>query len=109
MTNPGPSAADLAAMLADRAEALCRHLLPGGRRQGAEWRCGSVQGEPGKSLGVRLSGAKAGVWSDFAAGQWGDGLDLIKATQGLDTAGAAQWAMDWLGIGDGPARTPRQG
>ncbi len=33
--------------------ALCEYLLPNGRREGGEWRCGSVQGEPGKSLGVQ--------------------------------------------------------
>ena len=41
--------------------ALSECLFPNGRREGAEWRCGSVQGEPGKSLGVHLAGAKAGV------------------------------------------------
>ena len=38
--------------------ALCEHLLPNGQREGAEWRCGSVQGEPGKSLGVPRAGAE---------------------------------------------------
>ncbi len=60
------TAREVSALLAGQAEALCRHLLPGGRREGAEWRCGSVQGEPGKSLGVHLKGPKAGIWADFA-------------------------------------------
>ena len=47
-------ASDIAAQLASQAEDLCRHLLPAGRREGREWRCGSVQGEPGKSLNVHL-------------------------------------------------------
>ena len=80
---------------------LCQHLLPQGRREGAEWRCGSVQGEPGQSLGVHLTGTKTGVWSDFAAGGGGDLLDLIQACLGLDKGGAVSWAKDWLGIGDG--------
>ena len=66
--------------LTGNAEALCRELLPNGRREGAEWRCGSVQGEPGKSLGVHLAGAKAGIWSDFASGSKGDPLDRFDAT-----------------------------
>ncbi len=106
--------------LAGNAAALCAHLLPNGRREGAEWRCGSVQGEAGQSLGVRLTGAKAGTWSDFAAGGGGDLLDLIQAVQGLDKGAAVRWAKDYLGIGDGsrpplpppprarPAETPRQ-
>ncbi len=93
-------AREIAVLLAERAEALCRDLLPEGRREGAEWRCGSVQGEPGKSLGVHLTGAKAGVWSDFAPGQGGDALDLVKAARNLDTPSAIKWAKDWLGIQD---------
>jgi hypothetical protein len=56
---------------------------------------------------VRLTGAKAGIWSDFSVGGGGDLLDLIEACLGLDKGEAVQWAKDWLGIGDG-ARTSRQ-
>src|SRR5579872_5068464 len=48
--------------------ALLAELLPAGIREGAEWRIGSVAGEPGRSMGVHLGGAKAGVWYDWAAG-----------------------------------------
>ncbi|MBI5136850.1 MAG: hypothetical protein HZA24_05875, partial [Nitrospirae bacterium] len=42
--------------LAERAETVAAHLLPNGRRDGHEWRCGSVRGEAGNSLAVHLSG-----------------------------------------------------
>ncbi len=77
--------------------ALCEYLLPNGRREGAEWRCGSVQGEPGKSLGVHLAGAKAVIWADFADDSKGDPLDLVQACLGIDKGGAVLWAKDWLG------------
>jgi hypothetical protein len=48
--------------------ALCQRWLPNGRRVGAEWIVGSLRGERGQSLRVRLSGSKAGVWRDFAEG-----------------------------------------
>ena len=86
--------------------ALCQHLLPNGRREGAEWRVGSAQGEPGKSLGVHLNGAKAGIWSDFADGSGGDLLDLIQACLGLDKGEAVGWAKGYLGIGDGTGTRP---
>ncbi len=104
----GLSAGDISALLAERVEALCRDLLPAGRREGPEWRCGSVQGEAGRSLGVHLAGPKAGIWADFASGGGGDLLDLVKAAHGLDTPAALDWARDWLGIGDGPAPAPRR-
>ena len=75
---------ELAAMLADQAESVCLKLLPGGKREGAEWCVGSVNGEPGKSLKVRLSGSKRGIWSDFATGESGDLVDLWRECFRLD-------------------------
>jgi hypothetical protein len=91
-------ASDIAAQLAERIEPLCRKLLPNGRREGAEWRCGSVNGEAGKSLGVHLVGNKAGTWADFAGDERGDALDLVRHVHMLDTMGAIEWAGNWLGI-----------
>ncbi|OUI96309.1 hypothetical protein HK17_11830 [Acetobacter indonesiensis] len=86
-------------MLAQSMEQLARELLPGGRRNGAEWQCGSVAGEAGKSLSVHLYGAKAGVWKDFSAGQSGDPLDLVAAClTGGDLSEAYRWASNWLGL-----------
>jgi hypothetical protein len=89
----------IAAMLADRAEELCTELLPAGIREGAEWRIGSVAGEPGRSMAVHLRGAKAGVWYDWAAGIGGDALDLAaQVLFGGDTCQGVRWARAWLGI-----------
>lgn len=93
------SIGDVASMLAGRIEALCAELLRNGKRDGHEWRCGGVDGAPGGSLGVHLSGAKAGVWADFATGETGDALDLVAAVlfRG-DKRQALQWARAWLGL-----------
>ena len=91
--------------------ALSKSLLPNGFRDGPEWRCGSVQGEQGKSLAVRLTGKKTGVWKDFHSGECGDPLDLIQACMRFDKGAAVLWAKDWLGIGNGtraPLQLPRQ-
>ena len=87
--------------------ALCKCLLPNGFRDGPEWRCGSVAGEQGKSLAVRLTGGKIGVWKDFHSGESGDPLDLIEACLKLDKGAAVLWGKDWLGISDG-TRAPLQ-
>lgn len=85
-------------MLAARAPELARELLPGGRREGAEWRCGSLAGERGQSLGVHLTGQKAGVWRDFATGEAGDALNLVAAAlYRWDLRAALAWARQWLG------------
>lgn len=88
--------------LAARIDDLVVELLPAGRRQGEEWRVGSIAGEPGQSLGVRLRGQRAGIWSDFASAdrsQRGDALDLVAMVLfGGDKTQALRWARAWLGI-----------
>lgn len=101
-------APDVARALAERVEALVADLLPGGRREGHEWRCGSVAGEAGGSLGVHLVGAKRGLWADFAGGGSGDALDLVRAVLGLDMPGALAWSRRWLGIEEGEIALPRR-
>ncbi|MFC5358596.1 DUF7146 domain-containing protein [Azospirillum himalayense] len=82
-------ASEMAQRLAREAEAVCRHYLPHGRRQGRYWRVGDVHGTPGESLYVRLHGTAAGRWADPAAGEHGDLLDLIGLNRGLGRLAAA--------------------
>ena len=82
------TASDLARSLARNAEAVCRHYLPAGRREGRYWLVGDVENSPGRSLFVRLSGPEsgkgaAGKWTDAATGEHGDLLDLIAAREHL--------------------------
>jgi hypothetical protein len=81
-------AAEIARRLAQDAEAVCRHYLSNGRREGRIWRVGDVDNSPGRSMAVRLSGpdsgpGAAGHWTDFATGEHGDLLDVIARTCGL--------------------------
>ncbi len=81
-------AADLSRRLAREAEAVCRHYLPHGRRQGRYWIAGDARDTPGRSLYVRLHGPDAGSgavgkWTDAATGEHGDLLDLIARNRGL--------------------------
>tara|TARA_B110001454_G_scaffold206509_1_gene216970 strand:- start:10557 stop:11606 length:1050 start_codon:yes stop_codon:yes gene_type:complete len=82
------SATNIAQRLGARAEAVCRHYLSSGRREGRYWLVGDVRNTPGGSLYVRLvdmdKGA-AGKWTDAATGDHGDLLDIIAATQGCHT------------------------
>lgn len=82
-------AADLARRLARNAEAVCRHYLSNGHREGRYWLVGDVANTRGRSLFVRLSGpdygkGAAGKWTDAATGEHGDLLDLIALSRGLD-------------------------
>ncbi|BCA93796.1 hypothetical protein TUM19329_01570 [Legionella antarctica] len=91
-------AKEISRQLAQRAEDISSYLLPNGKRLGAEWRVGSIDGESGKSLGVRLTGEKAGIWSDFANGKSGDLLDLWAITRHITLAEAIKDAAHYLGI-----------
>ena len=82
-------ATDLARRLARNAEAVCRHYLSNGHREGRYWLVGDVANTRGRSLFVRLSGpdhgkGAAGKWTDAATGEHGDLLDLICLNRGLN-------------------------
>jgi twinkle protein len=91
---------ELSLRMASEAAAIVAHLLPGGKRQSGEWKCGSLKGEAGNSLSVRLTGVKAGVWSDFATGEKGDILDLWAAVRGQSISQAMAEAKQYLGVRD---------
>ena len=81
-------ASELARRLACDAEAVCRHYLSKGRRQGRYWMVGDARNTPGRSMYVRLSGPEsgpgaAGRWSDAATAEHGDLLDVIRESCGL--------------------------
>lgn len=84
-------------MVADIKNVLAE-LLPQGKKKGHEWEVGSVSGEPGKSLKVRLDGGKAGVWKDFASGESGDLIDLWCACKGVDFVAAMKEIKEFVGI-----------
>ena len=82
-------ASELAHRLARDAEAVCRHYLSAGRREGRYWLVGDVANTRGRSLFVRLSGpdqgkGAAGKWTDAATGEHGDLLDLIALSRGFN-------------------------
>jgi hypothetical protein len=82
------TASDLARRLADNAEAVCRHYLSNGRREGRWWTVGDIHNTPGRSTMVRLKSTdrgSAGKWTDAATGEHGDLLDLITKAQGCAT------------------------
>jgi len=90
------SAAELARRLAREAEAVCRHYLSSGRREGRYWLVGDADNTPGRSLYVRLRGpdsgkGAAGKWTDAATGEHGDLLDLIARVRRL---GSLRDALD---------------
>jgi hypothetical protein len=79
-------AAELAHRLARDAEAVCRHYLSNGRREGRYWLVGDARNTPGRSMFVRLRESPkgpAGKWTDAATGEHGDLLDVIRESCGL--------------------------
>jgi len=101
------SVPEIAELLNAQIQALVEELLPAGRREGHEWRVGSIAGEPGQSLGVHLQGTRRGVWRDFAGppDHQGDALDLVAQVRfGGNKSEALRWARAWLGLsGANPA------
>lgn len=94
------NAKELSQRMASEAASIAQFLLPGGKRKAGEWVAGSTSGEEGQSLSVRLTGAKAGVWADFASGENGDLIDLWAAVRGCSMAAAMTEAKQYLGVRD---------
>jgi hypothetical protein len=81
-------ASNLACRLARDPEAVCRHYLSNGRREGRYWMVGDVRNTPGRSMLVRLSGPESGPgavghWTDAQSSEFGDLLDVIRESCGL--------------------------
>jgi hypothetical protein len=75
------NASELAQRLGRQAEAVCRHYLSNGRKQGNYWQVGDVRNTAGRSMFVRLHDSVKGIagkWQDSATGEYGDLLDVIR-------------------------------
>ncbi|WP_279482926.1 toprim domain-containing protein [Aureimonas sp. SK2] len=103
------NAADLAHRLGRQAEAVCRHYLSSGRREGRYWLVGDARNTPGRSMYVRLNDSPkglAGKWTDAATGEHGDLLDVIRESCGLvDFKEVAEEARTFLSMPP-PEREP---
>jgi predicted P-loop ATPase len=78
------------------AEQLVAQWLPGGRRDGQEWKCGSLGGDKGDSCSVNL---RTGAWADFATeDRGGDLISLYAAIRGCNQGQAARDLARELGI-----------
>lgn len=92
-------ARECAQLLAKDAVAVCRMLLPLGKRKGEEWVCGNIQGDPGDSLHIALDGPNAGMWLDHADPECkGDLVTLWAMTQQQSVASVLPAIRDYLGL-----------
>lgn len=87
-------------------ETLLGEWFPQGQREGHEFCVGSRAGEAGQSLRIRLTGDKAGVWSDFSDGEaGGDLISLYSFVFGVSPGRACAALAERFGI----TLTPKDG
>lgn len=80
-------------------ESLLGQWLPNGIREGHEFCIGSRNGEAGRSMKVRLTGEKAGVWRDFSDDEGGaDLISLYAYVFGLSIGKACVQLAEQLGV-----------
>ena len=69
-------------------ESLALEWFPAGRREGHEFKVGSLSGEPGRSLSINLN---SGVWKDFSSDAGGsDPVSLLAAIRSCSMKAAAE-------------------
>lgn len=91
---------ETAAELLKHAEQVCEYLLPGGRREGHEYKSADLMGGRGDSLSINM---KEGVWKDFATDDGGaDLISLWASVRGLRPRDAKEEAEGWLGKAPAP-------
>ena len=98
-----PSDTDaLRAGLLDRLEAVLHHMFPQGRIRRGKFYIGDIEGNPGKSLVVELTGPRRGLWKDFSTDAGGDVIDLWAGAHGYsarhDFPHIASEVRHWLGL-----------
>lgn len=84
--------------------ATLAHLLPAGVERNGEWLVGSVNGESGRSMRIRLEGERAGLWIDAATGDHGDILKLWQSVRGLSFKETCQEVAQFANLADPEAR-----
>ena len=86
-------------------ESLCCEWFPAGKKDGHEFRIGSINGEPGSSLSINLS---TGRWADFAGDLKGsDPISLLAAIRGSKQGEAAKELAQRLSLGNLSGSAPK--
>lgn len=94
----GDELRQLKSALTNRAGEFCISRFPAGQHSGTNFLVGSLDGAPGKSLSICITGARAGLWKDFATGECGNNLlELLRTQLGCTFAEACCEARAWLG------------
>ena len=79
--------------------------FPAGKKDGHEFRIGSINGEPGSSMSINLT---TGRWADFAGDLKGsDPISLLAAVRGCKQGEAAKELAERLSLGNLTATAPK--
>jgi hypothetical protein len=79
-----------------RAPGILFEWIPGGHREGKEYRAATIKGGPGKSFSVSI---ETGKWADFATGESGsDLISLYAQINNLTQGEAARKLAEQFGI-----------
>lgn len=96
------NAGQIEAMLCERAREVVEHLFPAAKFHGGEAKVGSIAGEAGESLSIRISGSKIGAWSDFSANLKGRKLvglwHTVRGGGPVAFPKTLEEAAKWLGV-----------
>ncbi|CAK0762129.1 hypothetical protein CCP4SC76_3650007 [Gammaproteobacteria bacterium] len=78
-SHPDSTRDEVKAELLARLESVLPMLFPAGKARHGKFTIGNLDGSPGDSLEIVLTGSKAGLWIDRATNESGDIFDLLAA------------------------------
>jgi len=80
-------------------ESLCQELYPEGRRSGANWCVGDIDGGKGQSFQISLKPQNAGCYIDRAdESQKGNVIALVAQKKGMTYQEAGEWLAKRFGV-----------
>ena len=84
-------ASEIRQAITPQIEQIIKDTFPAAKKKGADYRIGSIDGDPGESMSISCSGEGFGKWQDFSTGEKGDIIDIIKITQGVEYKSALKY------------------
>jgi len=77
-------AAEVKAAISHKLDRIIKDIFPKAKKDGREFRIGSLSGDEGKSMSISTDPTKMGAWYDHNGSGEGDIFNILEATLGLN-------------------------
>tara|TARA_R110002153_G_scaffold7380_8_gene33154 strand:- start:2910 stop:4787 length:1878 start_codon:yes stop_codon:yes gene_type:complete len=87
-------AAEVKQAIGPKLDVIIKDIFPEARKDGREFRIGSLSGDKGTSMSISTDPSKMGAWIDHNGDGSGDLFDILKETKGLNYGQAVTYLAE---------------